>query len=221
MKTQITPVRCGLAFTLVELLVVMAVIAVLAALIFPAAGALKKLAAIKKARTELKQAELAIETYKGSFNHYPPDNPGNPELNQLYYELVGTTNTGGTTYLTDSGRVIASPAAFFGPNVSGFVNVSRGSGDEAQNSKNFVPGLKPSQYQEVDVGGKTGIVLGISSKGPLMLSDVNGISINPLRYVSTGPSNNSTTYDLWVDIIVGGKTNRISNWSERAEPVAY
>jgi hypothetical protein len=41
--------------------------------------------------------------------------------------------------------------------------------------------------------------------------------LNPIRYNSSSPTGNSKTYDLWVDIVVGGKTNRISNWSENPE----
>ena len=39
--------------------------------------------------------------------------------------------------------------------------------------------------------------------------------LNPWRYVSSNPTNNPGEFDLWVDIIVGGKTNRICNWSDK------
>jgi prepilin-type N-terminal cleavage/methylation domain-containing protein len=218
MKTEISRTRRFQAFTLIELLTVIAVIAILAALLFPAAAAFKKSAAIKKARTELLQVALAIESYKGNLNHYPPDNPGNPAVNQLYFELLGTTNFDSGIYLTDAGQGMTNPAGFFGPQVTGFVNISRGGDDEAQHSKNCLPGLKPSQYLEITNGsGGTATLLGTSTKGPFMLFDSNQNSINPLRYVSTGPTNNPASYDLWVDVILGGKTYRISNWSERAD----
>ena len=50
--------------------------------------------------------------------------------------------------------------------------------------------------------------------GPVVYGD-----INPFRYVSSNPTNNTSTFDLWVDVIVGGKTNRISNWSDKPEIV--
>src|SRR6185295_1583125 len=81
------------AFTLIELLVVIAIIGVLAALIFPALRAAKIAAARGKVQTELRQVESAIEAYKAKYGLYPPDNPGHPELNQLFYELHGTTRT--------------------------------------------------------------------------------------------------------------------------------
>jgi prepilin-type N-terminal cleavage/methylation domain-containing protein len=227
MKTQIYMARRLSAFTLVELLVVMAVIAVLAAMLFPAAGAIKKKAAIGKARTELKLAAMAIEKYKGNLSHYPPDNPANPAINQLYYELVGTKRVNnGTEYQVESGasgiRTSDFPGFYgLGNKVTGFVNVSDGSGDEVRTARNCLVGLKPSNYLEVQSGGGQGTVLGITAKGPFMLSDANGNAINPICYISTGPTNNNTSYDLWVDILVGGKTNRISNWSEKADVVAY
>ncbi len=223
MKTQFPTGRSGSAFTLIELLVVMAVIAILAALIFPAGAAIKRKATTNRARAELKLTAAAIEAYKGNRSHYPPDNPGNPAINQLYFELIGTTNFTSTIYHTASGEGMTNVSSFFGPKVTGFVNVSRGSGDdEAQSARNYLPGLKPSEFLEVTNGaGGTAVVLGTIIKGPLMLSDTKEKTINPIRYVSTNPTNNPAAYDLWVDIIVGGKTNRVSNWSEKADVVAY
>src|SRR5882762_9028780 len=83
--------RSVAAFTLIELLVVIAIIAVLAAMLFPAGSAMKKRATLSRARAELDQVATAIESYKAKLGHYPPDNAANPVLNQLYYELVGTT----------------------------------------------------------------------------------------------------------------------------------
>src|ERR1051325_3887861 len=80
------------AFTLIELLVVIAVIAILAALIFPITAAIKKQQQIKVAQAELNQIQTAIEGYKEKLGFYPPDNPNNPITNQLYFELLGTTN---------------------------------------------------------------------------------------------------------------------------------
>jgi prepilin-type N-terminal cleavage/methylation domain-containing protein len=209
------------AFTLIELLVVMAIIATLAAILFPAFAAIKKGATIKKARAEMVKVVMAVDSYKAQFGHYPPDNPDNGAVNQLFYELAGTTNLSTGIFLTTSGLGITNPTTFYGPKVVGFVNLSRGGGDDVQSAKNFMVGLKPNQYLEV-VNGGVGTVLGVLEKGPLMLNDSTGNkSINPWRYVSTGPTNNPGHFDLWVDILLGGKTNRISNWSEKPELVAY
>ena len=49
-----------------------------------------------------------------------------------------------------------------------------------------------------------------------MLTGAAGGKVNPICYLSSNPTNNPNAYDLWVDVIIGGVTNRISNWS--AEP---
>ncbi len=82
--------RHSFAFTLVELLTVIAVIAVIAALIFPVAGAVRRQAVIHNAQAQMAQLETAIERYKSAYGFYPPSCPYGPLTNQLYYELVGT-----------------------------------------------------------------------------------------------------------------------------------
>jgi hypothetical protein len=43
--------------------------------------------------------------------------------------------------------------------------------------------------------------------------------VNPWRYVSSNPTNNPGGFDLWVDVIIGGKTNRIANWGPKIQIV--
>ena len=225
MKTNCPlPNRRRRAFTLVELLVVMAVIATLAALLFPAVGAIKRMGVIKKTRAQLGKVVMAVEAYKAQHGHYPPDNPDNPAVNQLFYELAGTTNLTDSIFLTEGGQGITNMTTFFGNKVTGFVNVSRGSGDEAQRAKSHLIGMRPDQYLEVANLTGVGTVLGVPDKGPFMLNEASGgagRSINPWRYVVTGVTNNPNHFDLWVDVTLGGKTNRISNWSETPQSVAY
>src|SRR5581483_6096855 len=83
------------AFTLIELLVVISIIAILAAFIVPVASGVARTQKISRARGEMAQLETAIDRYHEERGYYPPDNPGNPLTNQLYYELTGTTATPG------------------------------------------------------------------------------------------------------------------------------
>jgi len=226
MKTNHPPTNRRLsAFTLVELLVVMAVIATLAAMLFPAFSAIKKKGAIDKATAELKKVAMAIESYKAELGHYPPDHViaggVDPIVNSLYFELVGTTNTGGTFETLDGAASIpaGSVSATFGR--AGFVNCSRGGGDDnAQPAHAFLKGLAPSQYGELSPNIR---LLTCSIQWPVKSGEViSGVpEVNPWRYVSTGATNNPGHFDLWVDIVAGGKTNRVSNWREKAEIVAY
>lgn len=59
------------AFTLLEILCVIALVAILSALLFPAVNAAQR--AAKKARTRVQFAEwvLAIEAFRGEYGHYP------------------------------------------------------------------------------------------------------------------------------------------------------
>jgi len=66
--------RRNLAFTLIELLLVIAVIGVLAALMFPAVHAVNRITLISRARAELAELEVFIDSYKAKVGLYPPDN---------------------------------------------------------------------------------------------------------------------------------------------------
>ena len=45
-------------------------------------------------------------------------------------------------------------------------------------------------------------------------------SVTAWNYVSSSPTNNPTEgYDLWLDVVWRGKTNRISNWSPEPQPL--
>jgi prepilin-type N-terminal cleavage/methylation domain-containing protein len=206
------------AFTLVEMLVVIAVIATLAAMIFPAFGLIKRRAAIQKAQTELKLVASAITDYKNQYRHYPPDHPGNPIINGLYFELLGTvlTNASFQTKNGDAKIQAAAVAATFGQ--GGFVNCTKGGGDDNTTAaKKFLVELKPAQYGEIP-GGANDIIrlLACSVKWPDNTSPLPASpGLNPWRYVSSSPTNNPGEFDLWVDIIVGSKTNRICNWSDK------
>ena len=116
------------AFTLIELLVVMAVIGILAALIFPVTKGIKDRQMKSVARAELHDIETAINSYHANarLGSYPPDHPGDPLINGLYFELEGTVRSGGGpdfATLDGSGKISAVNAqTYFG--VGGFANSS-------------------------------------------------------------------------------------------------
>lgn len=212
-------------FTLIELLVVIAIVALLAGMIFPITKALNRTKLRTRAKGELAMLETAIQAYKTKIGVFPPDNPDNPRVNQLYYELMGTvlTNSGNRHVyrtLDGSSEVAADPAqlgSIFGPKVSGFMNTARpGAGDEASGGQNFLKTLNANQ-----VG-----LLGSDPAGPRIIASSvpwpqqhsaqpipSRPTLNPWRYNSSNPTNNPGSYDLWLDFILDGKTNRIGNWS--------
>jgi prepilin-type N-terminal cleavage/methylation domain-containing protein len=221
--------RGARAFTLIELLIVISVIAALAALTFPAVRGARLSVMRSRARSEMIQIESAIERYQQKLGYYPPDNPGNWELNQLYYELLGTTNIGtapNNVYFTldGSSRIKASDfnAAFPGLKVTGFMNCARaGRGDEAPSAVSFLTGLKSSQFTVLtNPSGPFCTILVSGLPGPPLPGGL-GATINPWRYNSSSPQHNRKTFDLWVDVLAGNKTNRICNWSEKPLTVYY
>jgi prepilin-type N-terminal cleavage/methylation domain-containing protein len=236
-QIQLPPVIRGrrpAGFTLIEMLVVIAIIGVLASLLFPVGAAVKNAQIRKSAVTQMEQIQTAITEYKSKLGYYPPDNPvplgatTNYALNQLYYELVGTVLTN-NTYQTLNGATTLSATAFptaFGTasSFTSFANTTKNANsDDVQSAANFLKNIKGGQFLLATKnlpGTANGpvMILGNSAlKGPNMYSDNSGNSINPWYYNSSNPTNNTTTFDLWIDVKVGQKTNRICNWS--AQPI--
>jgi prepilin-type N-terminal cleavage/methylation domain-containing protein len=174
--------RCS-AFTLIELLTVIAIIALLAALITwgtTAAGSRKVETRVK---TELAGLELALEDYHKKYGFYPPSNSNDVALPPLYYELTGTEPSNA-----------AKP--YF--KVDGIMNSEK---------KNFMRELKSGAYEVMPPGSDDTVrALIVPYKGPS--------SPNTWRYNSVNPVHNPETYDLWAEVIVGGRTNVIGNWKE-------
>jgi len=224
--------RAARAFTLIELLIVIAIIALLAALTFPAVRGARISVMRARARSEMTQIASAIERYKDKLGYYPPDNPGPLTwgMNQLYYELLGTTNIGtvaAPVYLTLDGSSQIKGSDFgtaFGLGVTGFMNCARaGRGDEAPTAVSFLTGLKPGQVMVLTntTHPQLCTILVCGLDGPPALASAGTGNINPWRYNSSNPYHNPKSFDLWIDVIAGSKTNRICNWSDKPITVYY
>jgi prepilin-type N-terminal cleavage/methylation domain-containing protein len=213
--------RNTIAFTLIELLVVIAIMAILASLVLPIGAAIKKKRIVSKSQTELQQIASAIEAYKAKLGVYPPDNPNNINLNQLYYELVGTTLNNAVYTTKDGASTIAASAVptTFGLSVGGFVNCTQGAGsDEGTMAQTYIRELKPNQI--ADVSGTKVLVGSVGwpsdqPGAPLPIPPGAASGPNPWHYVHATPTNNTRSFDLWIDVIISHKTNRISNWSDK------
>ena len=216
-------------FTLIELLVVIAVMAILAGFTLMVLSGVKRRQYINTASAELGQIAAALDSYKAKYGVYPPSNQNlnsvytaknqdRSEFSQLYYELSGTTNAtiaGVNSFVTlDGNATITAADASTAYNVGGFINCSKGSGEDALVAKDFLSGVsRRAINNSVPNNSITTTMLVTSVGGPdQTYQPLNAPDLNPFRYVYPG-SNNPTSYDLWIDLRISGKTNRISNWN--------
>jgi prepilin-type N-terminal cleavage/methylation domain-containing protein len=172
------------AFTLIEMLVVISIIAVLTALIAGLTSSAGPAKVRNRAMTEMHQYITAIESYQKKFGLYPPDNPNSTAQPPLYYELAGQD---------------PMPAAALLPlmGVNGIVNTNQ----------NFIPNVSPSHWAQNPGPAPQPYFLIFDYKGP------SG-QYNTWNYRSSKPEHNTESYDLWLEVVVGGKTYTIANWKE-------
>ncbi|HLX95949.1 MAG TPA: prepilin-type N-terminal cleavage/methylation domain-containing protein [Verrucomicrobiae bacterium] len=212
--------RHAWAFTLIELLVVISIIAVLAALILPVGAMVKRHAFLQTAQAEMSQIETAIDRYHSAYGFYPPSGTGGPLTNQLYFELVGTTNNAGTFQTLDGSAEILAADANLTFGMSGFMNCNKPNADEsAPRAQNFLPDLKPLQIAILYTNATDIVkILVASAGGPDTAYQPLGIqNVNPWRYNSSSPTNNPGSYDLYVQLKIAGKTYLICNWSKQVQ----
>jgi type II secretory pathway pseudopilin PulG len=215
-----SPIINEMAFTLVEVLTVIAIIVVLAALLLPVGARVKRQALIHTTQTQMAQLETAIDRYKSAYGFYPPSSVNGPLTNQLYFELTGTTNNAGTFQTLDGSAQInaADASTMFG--VSGFMNCSKPGTDESSSrAQDFLPDLRPNQIFSYTNNNNDVIRIIVASAGgpdptykPFGYQDVN-----PWRYNSSNPTNNPGSYDLWIQLVIAGQTNLICNWSKQVQ----
>ena len=211
------------AFTLIEMLVVIGIIGILAALILGTAAIASSKMRRAKAEAERDALVTAIQSYKDKKGFYPPDNASSTILSPLFYELTGTvvTNVGaGASFQSRvSGDLLSSADITTIFNTNGFVNSSA----DPSEVQNFLPTTAKSSRTasfKVPSSGITYTLFCITIKGPTQINTIDGKPFAPYdvwNYVSTNPTNNSGSYDLWIDVLYSGKTNRISNWSKDPE----
>ena len=202
--------RLRRGFTLIELLVVIAIIGILTALLVNGLSRVTLKAVKSVAVAEQAEMVSAIQEYHDRLGFYPPDNPNDPAMNPLWFELSGTTNNGVIYVTLDASGQISVTEINAKFNRQGFANsgTRAHSTDESPAPISFLSSLKARQVGVPDPTQPLIKILSCSAGAP------PGTNLNPWHYVSSNPTHNPGSYDLWVDLVVGGKTYQVNNWSK-------
>ncbi len=219
------------AFTLIEVLTVISIIALLATIGAGMSGIASWKSKEANLVSERDKLVTAIESYYADFNQYPPDNAKKDNtytsaITPLYYELIGTVSSNrGSVYRTmdrQPTKTTAEIEAAFG--LGGFLNAA----EAPDKPKTYLPNLKERQRREVLLSSGSNIELlaapvdwpaKLSAQAPLAgrlaaSAPASQMRINPWQYVSSHPTNNTSGFDLWVEVVYRNERKLIANWKE-------
>ena len=182
------------AFTLVELLVVITIISLLAALTVGLYSRVKSKAVESTILAEMEQVKLALQSYKEDPKHggFPPSGPlGN---NKLYYYLSGEAEL-----MKSFGLRPPQPSRNF-TTLAQLHNLDPGEIKERRMKdgiKNLLPNLKKKQFDKTG-GSRNSPIGNLYSPLPDEAYPETGA---PWIYESRTPTHNRETYDLSVKIL--------------------
>ena len=212
LNLQSNPMGKRVGFTLIETLVVLAIMGILAALLIPTAMHTAENRKLMRVRSDLTLLETTIDSYYHRLGHYPPDNPTDPAVPPLFYELRGVElDLTNNNYSMDGfPDVLPKSEVPFWFDRPGFVN------SDPEGAENFFKGtLRTNQFGDVISGNKSAKLLLVSVSGkPYKATNGVDLPFNTWRYVTTKPIHNPGRYDLWAEIVVGNKTVIIGNWKQ-------
>ena len=197
------------AFTLIELLIVISIIAILAAFIVTIGPSLKRRAYISKTQAEMAQVETAIENYHDALGFYPPDNPGNALVNQLYFELEGTV-TNSTGFQTLDGSSTITTAGRIWRDSDRLCQLHHRQRGKCAQRRKFSVRVEADTDRHEQRGRRIARRLGrpgrikITRRWPVPLQ-IRGVIVYP-------GINNPNGYDLWMQLVIRGQTNLVCNW---------
>jgi prepilin-type N-terminal cleavage/methylation domain-containing protein len=220
--------RARRAFTLIEMLTVITIMGIIAALVVTmgqSASQAKKKTAVQ---AELKRLTVMIDSYQAKLNYYPPDNGGlisntanftlydsMAATNPLIYELTGATNvdagvahpqllvfnsTNGNSNLTIQASAYSSVF-----NRGGIANA-----DAAEPHNFFQPGPSSKEYANYNTASSPPIC------GLLVPVEFTNVLVPNFWHYDSSTTNrhNLATYDLWAEYSIGslhGQRNLITN----------
>lgn len=207
--------RKDFAFTLIEMLVVIGVIALLSAMIIGVAIRAAEAKKIKRVEAELQRLDVAIASYQSQLGSFPPDNGNNVNdaltdnrmsaaTNQLFYELTGPIcidpKVPNPIYQAFDNSMVKSNEYFRAFNRNGVLN-------SIEPRKFYNPPPKATDYRK-------GFIANAPNVNVLMVPvDFQGNVNNPWRYDSSSTNrHNNGSFDLWAVYTVGNKVKTNGNW---------
>lgn len=188
------------AFTLIELLMVIAIIGVLASILIPAVGSVRKQANIAASKAQLSNYVNAIELFKGEYKYYPDFGQGRTGTESFEVSLDGADNSanfiiGLTGRATDGNALGASAETFGNRRRISFYSFT---------ANEFLGGdAAGSSYQLADRFDNTKISLVIDNDGdgivePSLAGAPSEVRASVTAYVAAG-DNGEPEYHLWDD----------------------
>ena len=197
----------NVAFTLIELLTVIAVIAILAGLVLSSAGYFQRKAAISRAQTEIKGMEVACESYKADNGTYPIDS-GTTITNSLH--SGGSSPEYNPVNYQSACAVLYQAITGDGNDKLTSVNPTTSNGQFGRSGKCYFE-LKPNQ-----TGSSGGTYYIVDPFG-----NCYGYSTAGQTAMQSGTNGNNSTYDIWstagttsaVTSANGGKW--VTNWGSQ------
>lgn len=209
--------RGAIAFTLIEMLVVIAIIGILATMVLTGVPGVAKRREMSRLRAELSELVTAIEEYKARYGSYPPDTDM-PTTNTLFYELGGVRLEAPgplvpiyTYYSMVDESAITAPIFTNAFRFDGVMNVSsRQAGVTAKRFKDF----KSSQFTRMTNGTIVFNILSTGLKGNVTGNSITnqGRVVVPWQYVANKAVHNPGKYDLFVTFRSGTEVITIGNW---------
>ena len=183
------PHRARAAFTIIELLIVMAIIIVLAGLIIGTSGYVQKKGARSRAEAEIAAFSAALESYKADNGIYPSDPTKTDSMNP--------TSAGVADYRAAS--------AFLYGELTGDRDFD---GAPEAGTKSYMP-FKPQMLQRANMSSDVG-----PSNRVLAMRDPFGDSYGySTMKASGGAAGYNPTFDLWSTAGAPGDQNQwIKNW---------